>query len=184
MKLRQLALSACLAALFSSAAIASAEERIYINENMGFNVEGYKYEQEAYPCNIDKVLVEQIIERGRKNNLQIEAVSTADKINNGTIPVIAIDFDALVLGSEEYTYGTKSNSNLPSVRVTAALISPQLEQGHSIAAHSCAIAHLSDLTPASSVLDLGTTHTVCSATHRCLRDLSKDIVEWVAPQVQ
>lgn len=181
MKYHHLALGMLLAA---GATAAAAETRVYINENLGFNVEGYKYAQEAYPCDIDKVLVKQIIERGDKHNLRIEAVGTADKIRNSDIPVIAIDFDALVLGSEEYTFGTESSSNLPSVKVTAALIDRNATEGYITARHSCAIAHLNELTPASSVLDLGTTHTVCSATHRCLRDLSKDIVEWVAPQVQ
>ncbi len=184
MKYHHFAMGLLFAGLTAGASTAMADTQVYINENLGFNVEGYNYAQSEYPCEVDKVLVEQIIERGRRHKLQIEAVSTADKIRNGEIPVIAIDFDALALGSKEQTFGTESSSNLPSVKVTAALIGNRFAEGFTTAKHSCAIAHLNELTPTSNVLDLGTTHTVCSATHRCLRDLSRDIVEWVAPQVQ
>lgn len=158
--------------------------RIYINQNLGFNVEGYKYEQSKLPCDIDTVLVDKIVERGPKEGVQIEAVGTADKILNAEVPVLAIDIEALVLGSDEYTFGTNSHSNLPSVRVTAALLDKNLPDGFTSAKHSCAIATLKQLTNRSDVLDQGTVETVCSATHKCLNDLSKDIVEWVVPQVR
>lgn len=183
MKLPTLCLSV-VGALWSATLWADATPQIYLNENFGFNVEGYNYTQAEYPCAIDKVLVEKIIERGQSDNLRIEAVSTADKIHNTEIPVLAIDIDALVLGSEEFTFGTRSSSNLPSVRVTAALIDESLPEGFVSARHSCAIATLNQLAPRSSVLDLDAGgHTVCSATHRCLNDLSRNIVRWVKPQV-
>lgn len=171
-------------ALLSATVWADATPHIYLNENFGFNVEGYNYAQAEYPCDIDKVLVEKIIEQGQSDNLRIEAVSTAEKIHNADAPVLAIDIDALVLGSEKFTFGTRSSSNLPSVRVTAALIDESLPEGFVSARHSCAIATLNQLAPRSSVLDLDAGgHTVCSATHRCLNDLSRDIVRWVKPQV-
>lgn len=178
-----------LVALFSVIAVPTMAEpaktaQIYLNENLGFNVEGYKYEQSELPCAIDKVLVQKIIERGPKKGIDIEAVSTADKIVNADRPVLAIDIEALVLGSEKHTYGTDSHSNLPSVRVTAALLDKNLPEGFTSAKHSCAIATLKQLTNRSDVLDQGTVETVCSATHKCLNDLSKDIVEWVAPQLR
>lgn len=156
---------------------------VYLNQNLGFNVEGYKYAQSEFPCDIDTTLVAQIVERAQKKGIRMEAAGTADKLLNGEVPVLAIDIEALVLGSDEFTFGTKSSSNLPSVRVTAGLIDEDLPDGVVTAKHSCAIATLSQLNPSSSVTDLGTTHTVCSATHKCLNDLSKDIVEWVSPQL-
>ncbi len=153
---------------------------VYLNQNLGFNVEGFKYSQAEFPCNIDQVLVESLIEQGQAQGLNLEAVSSTDKIHNGVIPVIAIDVEQLVLG-KKFKFGTKTASNLPKVQVTAALI-----QGEQVemAKHSCAIATLSQFTPSTSVLDMGTSTRVCTATRKCLKDLSKDIIQWVKPQVK
>lgn len=156
---------------------------VYLNKNIGFNVEGYKYTQSEYPCEVDKVLVEKLVERAASSNLDIEATGAAEKIRNGQIPVLAIDIEGLVL-DEEHAFGTRSHSNLPSVRVMAALVNNKAPEGFTTAKHSCAIATLSELTPSSNVLDLGTYGTVCSVTHDCLGDLSKDIIEWVKPQIR
>ncbi len=165
---------------------ASGETRpdLYLNKHFGFNVEGYKYEQSELPCNIDKVLSEKIINDAKQEDILIEATGEASEIRGGDMPVLAIDIEALVLGSEEYTYGTKSRSNLPSARVTVALVKHKPKQSFTSAEHSCAIATLNELTPSSDILDLGSTgHTVCSAMEECLDDLSRDIVQWMAPQL-
>jgi hypothetical protein len=170
-----------LSALAANAWAQTGAPKAYINENLGFNVKGYKYSQSEFPCDIDKHLVALIIEQGAKDGLQLEGAHTADKIHNGTIPVIAMDVEQLVLGSKEHTYGAETHSTLPKVQVTAAII-----KGKDMvtAKHTCAIATLNELTPSSNVLDLGTTSTVCSITRKCLKDLSKDIVEWAAPQLK
>lgn len=171
--------------LGSLATVVSADERpaqVYLNENLGFNVEGYNYDQEL-PCEIEESLVSKILERAEKRGLAMQAVSTADKIKSGDTPVLAIDIIGLALGSEEFTFGMHSSSNLPAVKVTAALIHATEPNSVVTATHSCAIASLNELTPSSSVLDLGTPYTVCSATQRCLNDLSNDIIQWVAPQL-
>lgn len=161
----------------------SNPRHIYLNENLGFNVEGYNYTQAEFPCDLDKVLVEQIVRRGKRQGLTIEPVTAAEILKNAERPVLAIDIDALVL-NENFAFGTRSHSNLPSVRITAALIRDQSPEGFTTAKHSCAIATLNELTPSSSVLDMGTYgKTVCSVTHRCLRDLGRDIVQWVEPQL-
>lgn len=165
---------------FLSTATAAETPSAYINENLGFNVKGYNYSQSEFPCDIDKHLVKYIVERGKKEDLVLEPVNTADKIRNGVIPVIAIDIEQLVLGRKEHTYGTKSQSTLPKIQVTAAVIKGD---GLVTAKHTCAIATLNELTPSSNVLDLGTVASICSATRRCLKDLSKDIVDWATPQL-
>jgi hypothetical protein len=172
--------STLLAALAANAlAQTSGAPQAYINENLGFNVEGYKYSQTQFPCDIDKHLVANIIEQGKKRGLRLEAAGTADKIRNGVIPVIAMDVEQLVLGDREF--GTRSRTNLPKVQVTAAVI-----KGDELvtAKHTCAIATLNRLTPSTDVMDMGTAATVCSATRKCLKDLGKDIVQWVAPQLE
>lgn len=154
--------------------------RVYVNQNFGFNVPGYKYAQEEFPCDIDKKLVDLLIKDSAKSDIDMQAVSTADKVNNGTIPVLLIDIEQLALG-KDYSFGTKATDDLPKVQVTAGII-----KGDDIqtAKHTCAIATLNELTPSSDVLDLGVYMSVCSATQKCLQDLSKDIVEWVSPQVK
>ncbi len=170
-----------LSLLATGATADSSTPQIYLNQNLGFNVEGYKYEQAQYPCNIDAVLVESLLNQSRSSGIRMEAVSTIDKIRNGVIPVLAIDIEQLVLG-ENFQFGAKSHSNLPRVQVTAALIRDQ--DNFVTAKHNCAIATLNEFTPSSNILDMGTAATVCSATRKCLRDLSKDIVQWVAPQIK
>jgi hypothetical protein len=152
---------------------------VYINKNIGFNVEGYKYSQAEYPCDIDKVLVEKLISKAQDKGIRLESVHTLDKIQNGKIPVLAIDVEQLVLGDKKF--GTKQDSKLPKVQITAALIKNKNEMV--TAKHTCAIMTLNELTPSSSVLDLGTVSTVCSATRKCLTDLSKDVIEWIEPQI-
>ena len=186
MKLQHCLLLLC-AIGFSSGIWAESESPlIYINENLGFHVEGYNYSQSEFPCDLDKSLVEQIIQRGAEENLRVEPVNTKEKLQNGRITVLAIDIESLVLGSEEFTFGTRSDSKLPHVGVTAALIAEHLPEGFSAAEHSCSILSPNDLTPSSgSVLDMGTYgKTVCSVIRdKCLNRLSKDIVQWMLPQV-
>ncbi|HEY8942257.1 MAG TPA: hypothetical protein VIM59_18825 [Cellvibrio sp.] len=155
---------------------------VYVNQNLGFNVEGYKYKQSEYPCDIDKVLVSNLIDKSRADGIKLEPVSTSDKIRNGTIPVLAIDVEQLVLGDEKRQFGTRQSSNLPKVQVTVALI-----KGKDMvtAKHTCAIMTLNEFTPSTNVLDMGSNGvTVCSATRKCLNDLGMDIVDWMSPQVK
>jgi hypothetical protein len=167
--------------LCASAAVAAPQ--VYLNKNLGFNVEGYKYDQAEFPCDIDNVLIKSLTKRSKSAGIEMEVVSTVDKISNGVIPVLAIDIEQLVL-NEKFRFGAKSSSNLPRVQVTAALITGTGKDGVVTAKHSCAIATLNEFTPSSNVMDLGTVATVCSATRKCLNDLSKDIVQWVAPQLK
>lgn len=156
---------------------------VYVNKNVGFNVKGYKYAQSEYPCDIDKSLVTSLVDQSKKQGIRLEPIGTIDKINNGVVPVLAIDIEQLVLGSEERQFGTKQGSKLPKVQITAALV--KNKDNIVTAKHTCAIMTLSEFTPSSNVTDLGTYGvTVCSATHKCLRDLSRDVVEWIEPQIR
>jgi len=155
---------------------------VYVNKNIGFNVKGFKYKQSEFPCDIDKVLVENLVEQAQIDGIRLEPVGTADKIRNGVVPVLAIDIEQLVLG-EEHKFGTKQNSHLPKVQVTAALVKGK--DNIVTAKHTCAIMTLNEFTPITSVTDLGSNGvTVCSATRKCLKDLSKDVVGWIEPQIQ
>lgn len=156
---------------------------VYVNQNVGFNVKGYKYKQSEFPCNIDKVLVANLVDRSRTNGIHLEPVATVDKILNGVVPVLAIDVEQLVLGGDKRQFGTKQSSNLPKVQVTVALIKGKSDMV--TAKHTCAIMTLNEFTPSTNVLDLGANGvTVCSATEKCLKDLSKDVVEWMSPMVK
>ena len=153
----------------------------YVNKNIGFDVKGYHYKQSEFPCNIDKVLVDDLVERSKSAGIRLEPVGTVDKIRNGVVPVLAIDIEQLVLGDEKHQFGIKRDSKLPKVQVTAAVF-----KGKDMvsAKHTCAIMTLNEFTPTTDVTDLGNGVTVCQATRKCLQDLSKDVVEWMAPQVK
>lgn len=155
---------------------------VYINQNIGFNVKGYNYKQSEFPCEIDKVLVSNLVDQAKSDGIRLEPVGTADKILNGVIPVVAIDIEQLVLGNENRQFGTKQSNPLPKVQVTVAVIKGK--DNMVTAKHTCAIMTLNEFTPSTNVLDLGSGTTVCSATRKCLKDLSKDVVEWVSPQVK
>lgn len=156
---------------------------VYVNKNLGFNVKGFKYKQSEFPCEIDKVLVDNLVEQAHADGIRMEPVATADKIRNGVVPVLAIDIEQLVLGGEERQFGTKQESTLPKVQITAALVKGK--DNMVTAKHTCAIMTLNEFTPSSNVLDLGSNGvTVCAATRKCLKDLSKDVVNWIEPQIQ
>jgi fructose-1,6-bisphosphatase/sedoheptulose 1,7-bisphosphatase-like protein len=156
---------------------------VYVNKNIGFNVKGYKYKQSEFPCEIDSVLVSNLIARAQTEGIRLEAIATRDKILNGVVPVLAIDIEQLVLGGESRQFGTKRDSNLPKVQITAALV--KNKNNIVTAKHTCAIMTLNQFTPSSNIMDMGSNGvTVCSATRKCLQDLSKDVVEWIAPQVK
>ncbi|RYY73838.1 MAG: hypothetical protein EOO52_17715 [Gammaproteobacteria bacterium] len=154
---------------------------VYVNQNIGFNVKGFKYKQSEFPCNIDKAMVEDLVDKAKTQGLRFEPVSTAAKIRNGVVPVLLIDVEQLVLGSE-HQFGTKQSSALPKIQITAALLKGK---EMATAKHTCAIMSLNEFTPSSNVLDLGSNGvTVCDATQKCLKDLSKDVVEWIEPQIR
>ncbi len=157
---------------------------VYVNQNIGFNVPGYKYKQAEFPCDIDKVLVGNLVEQASVDGINLEPVGTPDKILNGTVPVLAIDIEQLVLGEDKKRqFGTKRSSNLPKVQVTVALVKGK--DDIVTAKHTCAIMVLNEFTPSSNVLDLGSHGTtICSATRKCLKDLSSDVVDWMAPMVK
>lgn len=155
---------------------------VYINQNIGFNVAGYNYKQSEFPCDIDKVLVSNLIDQANSDGIRLEPVATSDKILNGVIPVVAIDIEQLVLGNEERQFGTKQSNPLPKVQVTVALIKGKNDMV--TAKHTCAIMTLNEFTPSTNVLDMGSGTSICSATRKCLKDLSKDVVAWVSPQVK
>lgn len=157
---------------------------VYVNKHMGFNVKGYKYAQKEYPCSIDKVLVENLIDQAKAEGVRLESIGTIDKIQNGVIPVLAIDIEQLVLGKKEdkRQFGANEDNDLPKVQITAALV--KNKDSIVTAKHTCAILTLNEFTPSSDVLDMGSNGvTVCSATRKCLKDLSKDVVEWIKPQI-
>jgi hypothetical protein len=177
---------ALIAPLFAVAAeeqpLSANAPLVYVNKNIGFNVKGFKYKQSEFPCDIDKMLVDNLVDRAKNNGLRFEPVSTADKIRNGVIPVLLIDVEQLVLGSE-HQFGTQRASSLPKVQITAALVKGK--DNMVTAKHTCAIMSLNEFTPSSNVLDLGTNGvTVCDATRKCLQDLGKDVVEWIEPQIR
>jgi hypothetical protein len=155
--------------------------KVYLNDRIGFDVEGYKYAQKAFPCEIDKHLVINLLDQGKKLNIPLEPTATPEKLHNGTIPVIAVDIEQLALGKEGFNYSRNKNTSLPMIKATAAVI-----KGKEVVTskHTCAFANLNQFTPSSSVLDMGTTTTVCKAMKKCLLDLSKDIMTWAGSELQ
>lgn len=171
----------CLCTFSSNIQANDTKPLVYINKNIGFNVDDYKYQQPSFPCDIDKNLVDLMISQSDKSDLKMQSVETADKIKNGTIPVVLIDIEKLVLG-EEHKYGETSNSNLPKIQITAGILKGEVLQ---TAKHTCAIATLRDPVLFTDVIVNDRPPVAkCEAVNRCLKDISKDVVEWLKPQVK
>ncbi len=161
--------------------VAAAPGKVYLNEKVGFNVKGYKYSQKKFPCEVDVKLVVSLLDQGKKQNIPMELVGTPEKLRNGVIPVLAVDVEQLALGKEGFNYSRSKNNSLPMIQVTAAIISG----GNLVSSkHTCAFASLNDFTPSSSVLDLGTSTTVCGALRKCAGDLGKDIMTWAGSELK
>jgi hypothetical protein len=157
---------------------------VYVNESLGFDIPGFKYDQTLIPCKIEPYIIESLIASGAEKNLRIEGVRTEQKIYNTVgVPVLAIDITDLVLAGKNKKIGTKSETDLPRIQVKTALID---RKKNSIveANHSCAVLQLNEFTPSSNILDLGTNKTVCSAARECIDRLSKDVINWLVPLVE
>jgi hypothetical protein len=188
MKLANIAPVLCvfaLASCTSAPVITPAAPLVYVNQNFGFDVPGYKYQQAEIPCDIQPHMVQSLIHAAAEKNIRLEAVSAPDKINNKDgIPLLAIDIVGLVLGGEGRQFGVKTDNELPAIIIKAAVFGNDAEKSFQVKAHSCAILTLNELTPSTNVLDLGTVATVCSATKKCVDQLSNDLVTWLAPLVK
>lgn len=161
-----------------------AETDVYVNRHIGFDVAGYNYQQKEYPCDIDRRLIEHLIEQGPGQQIRYIATDGRDDIYNKGIPVLAIDINALVL-NKEHVYGTRAHSHLPRVKITSVLIEKKrFAEGYVQAQQRCAIATLNELTPSSSVLDLGVNSTICGAVDKCLLDLSEEVTDWVSTELK
>lgn len=155
---------------------------VYINKGIGFNIEGYNYEQPALPCDVDKKLVELVIAKGNKANLNIEAVETEEKIKNGIVPVVLIDIDELAL-SKDHNYGVGANHLLPKIKITAGVLKGEDLQ---TAKHTCVVARTEhNSTMQGDIVKYNNMNvSMCSEVQKCLEGLSKDVVEWLEPQVR
>ena len=170
-----------LCAAMPSANAQESKSLVYVNKNMGFNVEGFQYNQPVLPCNVDKRLVELLIVKGKNAKLDIEAIESKEKIENGTIPVVLIDFEQLALG-ENHSYGTEANFNLPKIQITAGVLKNNKLQ---TAKHTCAIAALAPSSLPTDVVKFDHPGvSICAEAQKCLEDLSTDIVGWLKPQVK
>ena len=173
-----------LISIFAFTANVNANETkplVYINKSIGFNVEGYKYQQPALPCDVDKYLVEFLEKRGNKSGLNMEIVEGKEKVRNGTIPVLLIDIEQLVLRQSK-AYGESNNFNLPKVQITAGIL-----KGDNIqtAKHTCAMTSADKFTmPTDLILLNNPGIAICSEARKCLKDLSKDVIDWLKPQVE
>lgn len=155
--------------------------KVYLNQNLGFNIEGFKYTQKTLPCDIPKHFVRGLMDQAHKQKIPMEAVGTAEKVRNGVIPVLAIDIEQLALGKPGYNYSKQKDRGLPMIQTTAAVV-----RGKDVVTskHTCAYATLNEFSTSSSVLDLGSNTTVCGAIRRCIGDLSKDIMTWVSSELK
>lgn len=157
-----------------------ASPTVYVNQHVGFNVEGYKYDQPALPCDVDKNLVDLLVKNGNKANLSMQAVGTKEEIQNGTVPVVLVDIEQLALKHNK-SYGKSNNFNLTKIGITAAVLK---DGALTTAKHTCALTSEDNLTmPTDEILLNHANVEVCHEAQKCLEDLSKDVIDWAKPQI-
>lgn len=171
----------CACASISNVNANETKPIVYINKNIGFNVEGYKYQQPAYPCDVDKNLVDLLIKESTRSGLNMESIETKEKISNGKIPVLLIDVEQLTL-KDNINYGNSNNFNLPKIQITAGILKGTDLQ---TTKQTCVSARADSLMmPTDSIILNHGDILVCAEAQRCLEDLSKDVVAWIKPQLK
>lgn len=84
--MNRLVVVSCLLCMVWGPWVTAAPNKVYLNENVGFNVKGYKYTQKEFPCEVDKKLMVSMLDQGKKQNIPMELAGTPEKLRNGTIP--------------------------------------------------------------------------------------------------
>lgn len=154
---------------------------VYVNKNVGFNIEGYNYQQPALPCDVDKRLIELLVKKANNANINMQVVDSKDKIENGKVPVLLIDIEQLTLG-ENHNYGGEVNVNFPKVQINAGVLKKQKLQK---AKHTCEIAlSTPSVMPTDVVKYNNPAVSACSEAEKCLKELSSDVIDWLKPHVK
>lgn len=154
---------------------------VYVNKHVGFNIEGYNYKQPALPCDVDKRLVELLVKKADNADIDMQIVDSKEKVENGDVPVVLIDFEQLTLG-EDHNYGTEANFNFPKIQINAGVLKNQELQ---TAKHTCAIALSTPSVMPTDVVKYNVPAvSICTEAQKCLEDLSTDVVDWLKPQVK
>lgn len=174
--MRNLLPSLFLLSVYSAAVFANvAEARYYLNPHVGFDVEGFNYQQKQFPCRADSVLIERFEKRAGEYGIVFDTLHKPAKPLHNYQPLIAIDVTELVL-TDDVAYGKNPQHPLPKMAINLAIVNGD---DRVISKQSCAISSLSEFTSSSDILDMGTVTTVCGALERCIGRLAKDSLQWI-----
>lgn len=166
-------LAPVLVACSSAPTLKSNAKTVYINENVGFAVKGYSYKQDGLVCDIDNYLVSALIDKAAAQNINLVRVKTATQQG----PLLALDIESLVLGQNQREY-IGNNAVEPEIGVAAGLIIKSRVPELTSISQQCVA--FSDQMAISNVAG---GNSNCSSLNRCVRRVSGDIIDWLAPQL-
>lgn len=169
-------LSAC-----SSAPVITADAPIvYLNSNVGLNLDDYKYSQSNMTCGVDNELIENITLRAAKENIRILPVYTyleVDAADN----VLAIDITDLPDSAETNHSGSKTVS--PKLGISAAYIEKNAGNPHALTFDDHCTGKFpsggSKTNAAGQTTGGGSGSGICREMRRCARRISANITDWL-----
>lgn len=166
--------SVLLVAACSSAPTVNGDAKtVFINENVGFAVKGYSYEQDGLVCDIDNYLINTLVDRAAEKNINLVRVKTAAQQG----PLLALDIESLVIGQNKRDY-VGNNAVEPEIGVAAGLLVKGRAPELTTISHQCVA--FSDQVALSNTAG-GSSN--CSNLNKCARRMSGDIIDWLAPQI-
>lgn len=161
------------AACSSTSTVSGNAKTVYINENVGFAVKGYSYEQDGLVCDIDKYLVTALVDKAAAKNINL----VRTKVVSQQGPLLALDIESLVLGQNERAY-IGNNAVEPKIGVAAGLLIKGRAPELTAISQQCVA--FSDQMALSNAAAGGSN---CSSLNKCARRMSGDIIDWLAPQI-
>lgn len=158
---------------------------VYLNSNIGVNLDDYKYTQPEMICQVDEEMVEHITLRAAKENIRVVPVYTYMEMEEAS-NVLAIDVTDLPDETQTVHAGSKSVN--PKLGITAAFIdkTPKTPLTLSFKEHCTAkVDHGgSTTTAAGDTFGGGAGFSVCKEMRRCARRVSAGVADWLAEEVK
>lgn len=174
-------LSAC-----SSTPVVTADAPIvYLNSNVGLNLDDYKYSQSNMTCGVDDELIENITLRAAKENIRILPVYTyleVDAADN----VLAIDITDLPDSSETNHSGSKTVS--PKLGISAAYIEKDAVNPQALTFDDHCTGKFpnggSKTNAVGQITGGASGSGICREMRRCARRISANITDWLVDDIK
>lgn len=175
-----IAISAC----SSSPTVTHDAPTIYLNSNVGLNLEEYKYSQNQMTCDVDNELIDNITLTAAKENIRVLQVYTYLEMEAAD-NVLAIDITDLPNSTETNYSGSRNVS--PKLGISAAYIEKGTNTSRSLNFDDHCTGRFSHggshTNAAGQTTGGGSGPGICREVRRCARKISANITNWLVKDV-